>query len=85
MTGFLYFLGNTLRWPALKTKEFISLHAYLLVIYLITYILGQNGVNQANLVFTIGILAPLLIAIGQGLPVDCLDYKTALGKELDGN
>tara|TARA_Y100000589_G_scaffold129107_1_gene122892 strand:+ start:481 stop:738 length:258 start_codon:yes stop_codon:yes gene_type:complete len=83
MTGFLYFLGNTLRWPALKPKEFISLHAYLTVIYLITFILGRNGVSQANLVFTIGILAPLLISIGQGLPVDCLDYKTALLKELN--
>jgi len=83
MTGFLYFLGNTLRWPALKPKEFISLHAYLLIIYLITFILGQNGVEQAKLVFTIGILAPLLIAIGQGLPINCLDYKSALLKELE--
>ncbi len=82
MTGFLYFLGNTLRWPALKPKEFFSLHAYLTIIYLITFILSKNGVNLANFVFTIGLLAPLLIAIGQGLPIDCLDYKSALIKEL---
>ena len=83
MTGFLYFLGNTLRWPALKPKEFLSLHAYLIIIYLITFLLSQNGINQANLIFTIGILAPLLKAIAQGLPTDCLDYKTALIKELE--
>tara|TARA_B100000945_G_scaffold307556_1_gene296155 strand:- start:105 stop:362 length:258 start_codon:yes stop_codon:yes gene_type:complete len=83
MTGFLYFLGNTLRWPALKPKEFLSLHLYLTFIYLITFALSQNQVNQANLVFTLGILAPLLVAIGQGLPTNCLDYKTALIKELE--
>ena len=84
MTGFLYFLGNTLRWPALKPKEFLLLHAYLLSIYLITFALSQNGINQANFVFTVGILAPLLKSIGQGLPIDCLDYKSALVKELEG-
>ncbi len=81
MTGFLYFLGNTLRWPALKPREFLSLHAYLSIIYIITFILSKNNVNQSNLVFTLGILAPLLISIGQGLPIDCLDYKTAMIKE----
>ena len=81
MTGFLYFLGNTLRWPALKPREFLSLHAYLSIIYIITFILSKNNVNQSNLVFTLGILAPLLISIAQGLPIDCLDYKTAMIKE----
>ena len=73
MTGFLYFLGNTLRWPVLKPKEFFSLHAYFAIIYLITFTLSKYDVSQSNLVFTLGILAPLLIAIGQGLPIDCLD------------
>ena len=82
MTGFLYFLGNTLRWPVLKPKEFFSLHAYFSIIYLITFTLSKNEVNQSNLVFTLGILAPLLIAIGQGLPVNCLDFKSSLTKEL---
>ena len=84
MTGFLYFLGNTLRWPALKPKEFFSLHAYFLIIYLITFILSTNHVDQSNLVFTLGILAPLLIAIGQGLPIDCLDLNSSLLKESEG-
>ena len=84
MTGFLYFLGNTLRWPALKPKEFFSLHAYFSIIYLITFILNANHVDQSNLVFTLGILAPLLIAIGQGLPIDCLDLKSSLLKESKG-
>ena len=82
MTGFLFFLGNTLRWPALKPKEFLFLHAYFSIIYLLTFTLSKNEVSQSNLVFTLGILAPLLIAIGQGLPTDCLDMKSSLVKEL---
>ncbi len=82
MTGFLYFLGNILRWPALKPKEFFSLHAYFSIIYLITFTLSKNQVSQSKLVFTLGILAPLLIAIGQGLPTNCLDLKSSLIKEL---
>ena len=85
MNGFLYFLGNILRWPALKPKEFLTLHAYLSIIYFITFILSNNNVNQANFVFTIGILAPLFISIGQGLPIDCLNYKTALLKERESD
>ena len=42
----------------------------------------QFEFNQSNLVFTLGILAPLLIAIGQGLPTNCLDFKSSLIKEL---
>ena len=83
MTGFLYFLGNILRWPALKPKEFFSLHAYFSFIYLITFMLSKNGVSQSNLVFTLGILAPLLISIGQGLPINCLDLESSLLKELE--
>tara|TARA_B100001029_G_scaffold60813_1_gene49211 strand:+ start:243 stop:500 length:258 start_codon:yes stop_codon:yes gene_type:complete len=85
MTGFLYFLGNTLRWPALKPKEFFTLHAYFTVIYLLTFTLSKNNVSQSSLVFTLGILGPLLIAIGQGLPINCLDFKTSLKKELSNN
>tara|TARA_B100000945_G_scaffold274231_1_gene237538 strand:+ start:242 stop:499 length:258 start_codon:yes stop_codon:yes gene_type:complete len=85
MTGFLYFLGNTLRWPALKPKEFFTLHAYFTVIYLLTFALSKNDVSQSSLVFTLGILGPLLIAIGQGLPINCLDFKTSLKKELSNN
>ena len=85
MKGFLYFLGNTLRWPALKPKEFFSLHAYFIIIYLLTFTLSKNNVNQSNLVFTLGILGPLLIAIGQGLPINCLDFKSSLKNELNNN
>ena len=41
-----------------------------------------SGEAPGNLVFTLGILAPLLIAIGQGLPINCLDFKSSLTKEL---
>ena len=85
MTSFLYFLGNILRWPVLKPKEFFSLHAYFIIIYLLTFTLSKNNVNQSNLVFTLGILGPLLIAIGQGLPINCLDFKSSLKNELHNN
>jgi len=49
---------------------------------LITFTLSKYDVSQSNLVFTLGILAPLLIAIGQGLPIDCLDMESSLLKEL---
>ena len=49
---------------------------------MLTFTLSKNEVSQSNLVFTLGILAPLLIAIGQGLPTDCLDMKSSLVKEL---
>ena len=44
--------------------------------------LSKYDVSQSTLVFTLGILAPLLIAIGQGLPIDCLDMESSLLKEL---
>ena len=50
--------------------------------YLITFTLSKYDVSQSSLVFTLGILAPLLIAIGQGLPIDCLDMESSLLKEL---
>jgi len=40
MTGFLYFLGNTLRWPVLKPKEFFSLYASFSIIYFLTFTLS---------------------------------------------
>ena len=76
MKGFLFFAGSTLRWAPQKPQEFILFHSYLLMIYGLTYIFNGSG-----LILTIGMLAPLFFAISQGLPLDCLDYESAIGRE----
>ena len=32
-------------------------------------------------ILTVGLCTPLLVAIGQGLPLDCLDYESAIRRE----
>tara|TARA_Y100001968_G_C19203386_1_gene641092 strand:- start:162 stop:422 length:261 start_codon:yes stop_codon:yes gene_type:complete len=82
MKGFLFFLGSVFRWPVQSTKEFLILHVYLLGIYGITYLLKNFGLDVSNLVFTVGIMAPIGYLILNGLPLDCLDYKSAIKREL---
>ena len=76
MKGFLFFAGSLLRWAPQKPKEFLLLHAYILLVYGLTYISNGSG-----LIFTLGMCAPLFLAIYQGLPLDCLDYKSAIDRE----
>ena len=82
MKGTLFFLGSILRWPVKNTKEFLILHVYLIGIYAITYLLRSLGLDASNLVFTVGLIAPVGYLIYNGLPLDCLDYKSAIEREL---
>ena len=82
MKGVLFFLGSIFRWPVQKTNEFIILHIYLLGIYGITFLLRNIGLNFSNLIFTVGLLAPIGFLISKGLPLDCLNYKSAIEREL---
>tara|TARA_B100000902_G_scaffold663_1_gene923 strand:- start:349 stop:609 length:261 start_codon:yes stop_codon:yes gene_type:complete len=82
MKGVLFFLGSIFRWPVQKTNEFLIFHAYLLGIYGITFILRNIGLDFANLIFTVGLVAPIGYLIYQGLPLDCLNYKSAIKREL---
>jgi len=82
MKGVLFFLGSIFRWPVQKTREFLILHVYLLGIYGITYLLRNIGLNISNLVFTVGLVAPIGYLICNGLPLDCLNYKSAIKREL---
>ena len=82
MKGFLFFLGSIFRWPVQQTKEFLLLHVYLLGIYGITFVLRNIGINCSNLIFTIGLVAPIGYLIYNGLPLDCLNYKSAIKREL---
>ncbi len=69
-----------MRWPPQKPREFALFHAYILVIYGLTYIANGSG-----LIFTLGMCAPLFFAINQGLPLDCLDYKSAMSREFSSD
>jgi len=82
MKGVLFFLGSIFRWPVQNTKEFLFLHFYLLGIYGITFLLRNIGLEVSNLVFTVGLMAPIGYLIYNGLTLDCLNYKSAIKREL---
>ena len=82
MKGFLFFLGSIFRWPVQKTNEFLIFHIYLLGIYGFTFLLRNVGLSFSNLIFTVGLVAPIGYLIYNGLPLDCLDYKSAIKREL---
>ena len=82
MKGVLFFVGSVFRWPVNKTNEFLTFHIYLLVVYGITFMLRNIGMNFSNLIFTFGLVAPIGYLIYNGLPLDCLNYKSAIKREL---
>ena len=82
MKGVLFFLGSIFRWPVQNTKKFLIFHAYLLGIYGITFLLGNIGLEISKLFFTVGSVAPIGYLIYNGLPLDCLNYKSAIKREL---
>ena len=83
MKGVLFFIGSTFRWPVQNTKEFLILHGYLIGIYGITFLLRSIGLEVSNLIFTVGLIAPIAYLIFNGLPLDCLNYKSAIKRELN--
>ena len=82
MKGVLFFLGSIFRWPVQETKEFLILHVYLLGIYGITFLLKSIGLSFSNFIFTVGLVAPIGYLIYNGLPLDCLNYKSAIQREI---
>ena len=82
MKGVLFFLGSIFRWPVQNAKEFLIFHAYLLVIYGTTFLLRSVGLEVSNLVFTVGLISPIGYLIYNGLPLDCLNYKSAIKREI---
>ena len=82
MKGVLFFIGSIFRWPVQKTNEFLIFHIYLLGIYGLTVLLRNVGFSLANFVLTVGLGAPIGYLIYNGLPLDCLNYKSAIEREL---
>ncbi|KGG16544.1 hypothetical protein EV06_0385 [Prochlorococcus sp. MIT 0602] len=64
-----------------KPSRFLYFHLYLLGIYLITYFAKSASLGIYPLIFTAGIFSPLMISIYRGLPLNCLDFESALSKE----
>ena len=82
MKGVLFFLGSIFRWPVQNTRDFLILHFYLSCIYALTFLLRNFGLEVSNLIFTVGLMAPIGYLIYNGLPLDCLNYKSAIKREL---
>ena len=82
MKGVLFFLGSIFRWPVQKTNEFLIFHIYLLAVYGLTFLLRNIGIGFSNLIFTVGLVVPIGYLIYNGLPLDCLNYKSAIKREL---
>ncbi|WP_162465533.1 hypothetical protein [Prochlorococcus marinus] len=68
---------------ALKPSRFIVFHTYISFIYLVMYVAKTSSFDGYGLLFTSLVLAPLFLAIYGGLPVDCLNYQTAISRELE--
>ena len=73
--GFLFFSGSLLRWPPQKPQEFLTLHLYIVFIYILFWSTGLG------LFLVMGALGPLCFAISKGLRTDCLSYEAAIARE----
>jgi len=69
---------------ALKPSVFFVFHIYVAFIYFITFIVKSNSLDGDGLIFTLLITSPFLLAINRGLPLDCLNYETAVRREIGG-
>ena len=81
MKGLFYFAGSLLRWPGKHPKQFLFLHAYILMVYFFAYLIKSSDADFSGLALSIGALAPMFLLISRGLPLDCLHYKSAIQKE----
>ncbi len=83
MKGFLFFLGSLIRWPVKDSQSFLYFHAYIILVYVFAYFARLLSFDATGLIITVGALGPISFAIYKGLPLDCLDYKAAINRELD--
>ncbi len=81
MTGILFFAGTFLRWIVQNPRDSTIITTYLFSIHGIAQLAKFNPEGGIGLLFTISILAPLMLLIYKGLPTDCLNYKAAIQRE----
>ncbi len=82
MKGLMFFSGSLLRWSVAKPKDFLFFHGYILFVYALNFLAHMVSFDASGLILTLGALGPLCLAISRGLPLDCLDYKAAIIREL---
>ena len=85
MKGFLFFVGSLFRWAGNKPREFLTLHGYIVLLYIIDHFVESYSSGGLGLIFTLGVLAPLFMLIAKGLPLNCLDYQSAFDREFNSN
>jgi len=81
MKPFLFFLGSAIRWMGSQPSRFLFFHLYLSCVYLFTYLAKTGSLEIYRLIFIVGIFSPFLLAIYRGLPLNCLDFDSAIKKE----
>ena len=72
-----------MQWPGKKPSQFLYFHGYILIVYVIAFLVNLASPDSVGLIYTVGALAPLMVAIFNGLPVDCFDYEAAILREYD--
>ncbi len=82
MKALFFFLGSAIRWMGSEPRRFVYFHLYLFALYLVTLFLKNGSSDIYRFIFTLGVMAPFLIAIYKGLPLNCLDLDEAIKKEL---
>ncbi len=82
MKAFLFFLGSAIRWMGNDPSRFLYFHLYLTCVYVFTYFAKLGSTDIYRFVFIVGIITPVLISINRGLPLDCLNFESAIKKEL---
>ena len=83
MKAFLFFLGTAIRSFAIRPSEFLVFHGYIFFVYIVAYIGKSASFNAFGLIFTSLVFAPLMFSIFNGLPLDFLNYESAIKKEVN--
>ncbi len=84
MKGFLFFTGTFLRNLVNYPREYGILMLYYLVLVLFAYLIDFQSSGGFGLLFVILFLAPIFRSIYQGLPLDCLNHRSAIERERSG-
>ena len=82
MNGLLFFLGTSIRRLANTPKESGIILAYYSSLDGFGRLIDFSAIPVSGLLFTAAFFYPIFQAISKGLPLDCLDYKSAIAREI---
>ncbi len=81
MKGILFFAGSFLRWTVQDPRKSFLLLAYFATLHGFATLLEFHGSSGMGFLFTTAVLAPFVLRICQGLPLDCLYYPAEIERE----